>query len=238
MDIFLSRLHTQLRSARKTRAGATHAPEDVLIGYHKEYPRMPRLHLPQPLELDTLLSRALSTRRSFERGSTADPFPVGMLGTLLGLSVGMRDEKARHYPSAGALYPVETYVIGHTVKESAPGVFHYHPRAHALEQLSELESTFSTHDLTTTQNAPVGSALLVFTADWRRSSAKYGHLAYLHATIESGHMAQNVLLVATAISVFARPLAGFDDEKVAALLDLDTRIEQPLYAVLLGMRVL
>jgi hypothetical protein len=51
-------------------------------------------------------------------------------------------------------------------------------------------------------------------------------------------MAQNVLLVATAISVFARPLAGFDDEKVAALLDLDTRIEQPLYAVLLGMRVL
>ena len=197
---------------------------------------MPRVELPAPRALEITLSDALASRRSFHRGSTAEPFQEADVGTLLGLSLGVRSDGKRPYPSGGALYPVETYLVGRVIGSMPPGVFHYHPRAHALEVLWDLDSSFSTTDLTTTNGTPVGSALIVFTALWRRSSAKYGNLSYLHAIMEAGHAAQNILLVSAALSLHARPLAGFDDMQIAGLLDLDTRAEQPLYAVLIGTR--
>jgi nitroreductase len=47
-------------------------------------------------------------------------------------------------------------------------------------------------------------------------------------------MAQNILLVATALGLDARPIAGFDDEKVLSLLDIDPNLEQPVYMISLG----
>ncbi len=237
MDIFLSRLHAEIRATRRTRVGATHNPQDVPTGQHKEYPRMPRIILPAPTELTSTLPAALAARKSYQRGGAATAFDERTLGTLFGLSLGMRDKSSRHYPSGGSLYPIETYLLGLTTDGRAPGAYHYHPRAHALEHLWDLDPRFSTHDITTTPGVPVGSALIVFTALWSRSSAKYGHLSYLHGALEAGHMAQNVLLTATALSLLSRPLAGFDDEKVATMLDLDQRVEQPVYAILVSTRV-
>ncbi len=236
MNLFLSRLHADIRMTRRTRTGATHAPDTVPTGVHKEYPRMPSIQLTPPQRIHATLTEAITGRHSYHRDSTAHSFSLEQLSTLFGLALGMNNAEKRHYPSGGALYPVETYLLGHTVKERAPGVYHFHPKAHKLEHLWDLSTDFSTKDFTTTPTAPVGSALIVFTAVWARSSAKYGHLAYLHSAIEAGHMAQNVLLVATSLGLLSRPLAGFDDEKIVDTLDIDPRNEQPLYTVLIGTR--
>ena len=203
------------------------------MGTHKEYPRMPRMPLPAPEALALPLHEALRRRESFSICASERPLGAAEWGTLLGNALGMRDERRRHYPSGGALYPVETYVIG-TVLEGYPsGVFHYHPRAHALEFLWETPPSFAMSDVIRSANVALAPALMVFTAVWDRSDVKYGDLAYSHALIEAGHMAENLMLAATALSFGTRPIAGFDDATTAALLDLDERTEQPIYSLLL-----
>jgi SagB-type dehydrogenase family enzyme len=75
------------------------------------------------------------------------------------------------------------------------------------------------------------STLIVFTSVWKRSSAKYGELAYLHAHLEAGHMSENILLVGTALKLNVRPYAGFNDERIAELLDIDEENEQTVHSI-------
>jgi SagB-type dehydrogenase family enzyme len=230
---FLSRLHDDLRRARLTRRGATHRPSDVPRFTHKSYPRMEQVALPEPAHLSTSLAAALSERHSAFTGDPDTAISLQELGTLLGLSLRERKDKRRNYPSGGALYPVETYLITTAIEGSGPSAFHYDPTRHALENIGALPIGFDMKELAAHPPSLPLSALLVFTSVWQRSSAKYGDLAYLHALIESGHMSENILLVATALQLDARPYAGFNDDKIAALLDLDTSDEQPIHTVTL-----
>ncbi len=230
---FLSRLHQDLRNTRLTRRGATHRPEDVPRGIHKEYSRMERVLLPPPTPLTQDLSDVLAERSSYHEGNSESYLSLQEVSDLLGHALRKRPGSInRNYPSGGALYPVETYFITVGITgTSMSGVFHYHPSLHALEHLWQLPGGF---DIKTLARHPVPllfSSLVVFTAVWSRSSAKYGDLAYQHALLEAGHMSQNVLLVATATSVSARPYAGFDDERIVSLLDIDPDKEQPVHSI-------
>jgi len=233
MSTFISRLHEELRAARATRRGATMRPDAVPVGLHKEYPRMPRITLPQPKKITAGLDDVVRKRRSFSKAISSEGFTIKDIGTLLGLAIGTAEhEPLRNYPSGGALFPIETYLIGNVLRGRSPAVYHYHPKSHALEHLWDLPS-FSTRDITTTHSAPVGSALLIFAAVWERSSAKYGEFTYVHGLLEAGHMAQNIHLVATALGTKSRPIGGFDDAKVARLLDIGEH-EQAVYAIILS----
>jgi len=230
---FITRIHSYIRNTRTTRRGALVKPGAAPAGVHKEYLRMPRIQLPPPGALPLALHDALSQRTSFSACATERQLSLSELGTLLGNAVGMRDSTRRRYPSGGALYPVETYLIGAVLEGYPSGVFHYHPKAHALEFLWETPPTFSMSEVIRSANVALAPLLIVFTGVWNRSSMKYGDLAYSHGLIEAGHMAENILLVATSLSMATRPIAGFDDRVVEELLDLNTQIEQPIYSLLL-----
>ena len=75
------------------------------------------------------------------------------------------------------------------------------------------------------------SSLLIFTAVWKRSSAKYGDFTYTLALLEAGHMSENVILTAGALDLRTRPMAGFDDDRILSLLDLDPEEEQPVHTI-------
>ncbi len=233
---FISHIHAAIRNARVTRHGATMSAHDVPLGMHKTYPRMPQIMLPVPIKIDMALDQAIVARRSFNTTHAFRSFTQQELGTLLGVALGSAVHPLRHYPSGGALFPIETYLIGNVIEKYPPGVFHFNPTSHALEYLWNIKNNFSTHDITTTSGVPTGSALIVFTALWDRSAAKYGDLTYLHGAIEAGHMAQNILLSATALNIPARPIAGFQDDAIAEILDIDTDSEQVVYAVLVAPR--
>lgn len=207
-------------------------PSDAPTGAHKEYPRMPRIMLPQPRRLETPLYDAIGNRRSLRRNGIAQGLSDEVLGTLLGTALGVStNAPLRHYPSAGALFPIETYLVGYVRKDAAPGVFHYHPTTHALEHLWDMPADFKPLDMNTSSARIEGAFRIFFTAVWERSSAKYGDFAYSHALLEAGHMAQNILLVAEALSLSARPLAGFDDAFIADVLDIRAPYEQAVYSV-------
>lgn len=234
MNSFILRIHEQIRAALRTRRGATHAPKDVPRFLHKSYPRMPRIALPQPTPLTMRLDEALAARRSSETGDPNASYTKEEIGSLFSHALGARRDRHRNYPSGGALYPIETYLFTNMLEGVAPGAFHYEPTAHALEELCPLPPALKLVALTPNARPPL-SAVIVFTAVWERSSAKYGDLAYSHGMLEAGHMSENILLVAASLGLEARPMAGFDDALITKLLDLDLG-EQPVHTILLSKR--
>jgi SagB-type dehydrogenase family enzyme len=67
-----------------------------------------------------------------------------------------------------------------------------------------------------------------------RLESKYGERSYRFALLEAGHIAQNLLLAATAEGVAALPVGGFVEDKLNALLGLNGRDEFAVYLILLG----
>lgn len=233
---FLSRVHRDIRNALQTRRGATHDAKDVPTGTHKEYPRMEQVSLPLP-PIEASLTNTIDKRRSAQSGDPAKPLLIGELGALLGHALRKRESSvSRQYPSGGALFPIETYLITTSLNQTG-AVLHYNPTLHALERLWNVPHDFDIKALTRNPEWLLPNTLIVFTAVWSRSSAKYGDLAYQHALIEAGHMSQNILLLATALNLEARPYAGFNDDLIAELLEIDIEQEQPVHTVTITKKV-
>lgn len=194
---------------------------------------MRQVPLPEPNDISPTLKAVLTKRFSATGGDPSQALLLQEAGTLLGLSLRERANRTRNYPSGGALYPVETYLISTAMEGHAPGIFHYNPTTHALEQLCDLRPDFDIKSIASHPESLPVSTMVVFTAVWQRSSAKYGDLAYLHALIEAGHMSENILLVGTALGLQVRPYAGFNDDGIIELLDLNQENEQPIHSITL-----
>ncbi len=229
---FPFRIHEFLRKGRQTKHGVTHAPDAVAIKLHKEYPRMPRIELPLP-PLSADLSDVLRARKTLHHLTAGGSIDTTQLGSLLGHSLKAHEDGRRPYPSGGSLYPIETYLVGR-VADMGPGVFHYHPTSHALEHLWDLEPGFRMQSIFPNEKMEDASHAVIFTSRWFRTTAKYGDFGYLLAVLEAGHLAQNLLLVGTALQVTISPVAAFDDSFVSEALDLTEEVEQPVYALALS----
>ncbi|MEU5947265.1 nitroreductase family protein [Micromonospora sp. NPDC047465] len=75
---------------------------------------------------------------------------------------------------------------------------------------------------------------LFVVAELRRARARYGLRGYRFCAIETGHLAQNLLLAATALGRSAAPLGGFFDDELNHLLLLDGLDSSAFYALTLG----
>ncbi len=114
------------------------------------------------------------------------------------------------------------------------GVQYYNPRAHALEPhlAGDLRPDLSRAALSqdTVANAP---AVFVISAEVSRTAVKYGPRAERYCFLEAGHVAQNILLQATALELCGVPMGAFEDAEVARVLKLPPGF-QPLYLVAVG----
>lgn len=160
------------------------------------------------------------------------PLTTQELGTLFGSALARRKgDTSRNYPSGGALYPIETYLVAFSLSGLEPGVFHYHPTEHALERMWEIPPAIDMKTLVPKPDFLSPTALVVFTSVWKRSSAKYGDFTYTLALLEAGHMSENLLLVSAALGLETRPMAGFNDNALIHLLDLNDMNEQPVHSI-------
>lgn len=228
-------IHEYLRRARLSREGATTRPHTLPRGIAKEYPRMRQISLPHPETLAMQLEMALARRSSDFSRVAAAPLPLSTLGTLLGHALRSRPGgKKRPYPSGGALFPIETYLCG-SIGENNPAVYHYQPLTHALEYLWDMPRDAGLDTLVPGHpDAPRAPLCILLTARWDRTCAEYGDFGYLLGVLEAGHLAQNMLLVGTALNLVACPVEGFRDDVAGEWLDIDASREQPVYALLIG----
>jgi SagB-type dehydrogenase family enzyme len=172
--------------------------------------------LPSPATTGTIsLEKAIGERRSL-RAFRPDPLPIATIGQLLWAGQGVTSpDGKRAAPSAGALYPLELYVV--TPKQ----VMHYLPNGHQAQSraVSDLRSELKAAAV---GQSSVGAApvVIVVAAVPDRLSHRYGDKAEAFVQIEVGHAAQNILLQAAALGLAAVPVGSLDPSRVADTLAL------------------
>ncbi len=140
----------------------------------------------------------------------------------------------RTAPSAGALYPLEVYVVVGRVQDLEGGVYKYRPRAHQLTRINEedLRPALAAAALEQTWMNE-SAALLVFSAVSERTTRKYGHRGIRYVHMEAGHAAQNVFLQASALNIAAAVVGAFEDARVHRIMMMGAG-EQVLYLMPVG----
>lgn len=140
-------------------------------------------------------------------------------------------------PSAGAIYPLHIYLLIINT-EIRKGIYHYYFSNDYLDELV-IDNDFDKllDEIILIKNLESSPALyFIITSDMRDICLKYGDRGYRFALIESGHLAQNLLLMAENNNLNAIPLGGFFDKEIANLLKIDYSFEKPLYIIALGKK--
>ena len=142
-------------------------------------------------------------------------------------------EGRRTAPSAGALYPLEVFVIAGNVAGLPAGVYHYEPKAHRLAGTvsGDLRRGLASAALHQAWIADA-PAIIVVAAVHRWTRAKYGDRAERYVPIEAGHAAQNLCLQAVALGLGTTIVGAFADAEVKRLLGFAE--EEPLVLIPVG----
>lgn len=195
------------------------------------------ISLPQPrLDSSTPVEKALFDRRSV-RSFADESLSMEDLAQLLWAAQGITGRAGfRTAPSAGALYPLETYVVAGKVASLPPGIYRYLPEPHQLvgivsgDRRSDLASAALGQEAV--KEAP---ASIVFSAIYDRTTAKYRERGIRYVHMEAGHAAQNLCLQAVSLNLATVPIGAFFDEDVKRVMHLEGS-EQPLYILPVGRR--
>ncbi len=142
----------------------------------------------------------------------------------------------RTAPSAGALYPLELYLMAGNVEDLAPGAYHYNPTRHDLALVKAGDHRRELARAALGQDCVANSAaIILFAAVYPRTSAKYGQRATRYVHIEAGHAAQNVFLEATALGLGTVTVGAFEDEQVKRVGALPEH-HDPIYMMAAGRK--
>jgi SagB-type dehydrogenase family enzyme len=194
-----------------------------------------RISLPAPRQDSGFsLERALSERRSVrEFGNAA--LTQDEVSQLLWAAQGITSRDGlRTAPSAGALYPLELYLVAGHVENLDPGIYKYVSAGHKLMKIMAGDQRRKLAAASLGQDSVADAAVvLVFTAVERRTTRKYGSRGMRYVHIEIGHASQNVFLQATALGLRTVVVGAFEDGAVGELLHLPEG-EAPLYLMPLG----
>ena len=189
-----------------------------------------RIALPPPSTSGSIaLEHAIEQRRS-RRTFRPDPLPLVTIGQLLWAGQGITSlDGKRTAPSAGALYPLELYVV------TAAEVLHYLPEGHQAELRTQADLRPELKAAAFGQ-PHVGAApvVIVVAAVPERTRRKYGAQAEAFVQREAGHATQNILLQATARRLAAVPVGSLSPSAAAAALALPPG-QTVLYFVPVGL---
>jgi len=188
------------------------------------------IQLPDPSSQGSIsLEQALGNRESV-RSFNNQLLSLEQIGQLLWSGQGHRDALGlRTVPSAGALFPLELYLI------SEEGVYHYVPKGQRIEPHIEGDMRPSLSNAALGQECIAQApATFLLTAVFSRIETKYGkERAPQYIYLEAGHAAQNILLQATALGLAGVPVGAFNEEQVSVALQLP-REHYPLYFIPIG----
>jgi SagB-type dehydrogenase family enzyme len=219
------------------------SPNPRRIGTYKVYPNpLVRVDLPAPAQEGGMGLWTSLKERSSIRDYSQEELLLPEVSQLLWASQGITREQGewqfRTAPSAGALYPIETYLGVNRVEGLVGGLYHYEVRHHRLAFLREdpligMALTRAALGQTACQRAAL---VLVWTAVIARSARKYGERAYRYIYMDAGHAAQNVYLASTALGLGCCVIGAFFDDEVNTVLEIDGHEETTVYMATIGRR--
>ncbi len=205
----------------------------------KTYPDAERIELPGPkTEGGMPLWDAMNLRRS-ERDYGGNPVTMDELSQLLWAAQGITavdyGYRFRTAPSAGALYPIETYLGINRVPDITPGLYHYAVGEGNLELIKAGDLSRELADGALGQEmVESADVVFLFTAIFMRSAIKYRERGYRYVYLDCGHIVQNLVLAVTALGLSACPVAALYDQEINDIIGIDGEGESILYMASVG----
>ncbi len=183
------------------------------------------------------LEEVVARRRSI-RDFAPEPISQSQLSQILWAAHGLTDTSGRYraVPSAGAIYPLEIFVVSgkNGVEGMSAGIYHYDVAQHSLtlhhkgDMRLELARAALGEEII--YQAPVD---IVICAVYERTLRRYGARGERYVHMEVGHVGQNVYLQAAAVGLATVAIGAFYDEQVGEVLRLDKQYK-PLYIMPMG----
>src|SRR5579884_101148 len=203
----------------------------------KRYPGTEPIALPRELPAGEASAATLLSRGGHGPGPRLD---LRAVARLLFFSAGVTRRVAgiamRAAPSAGALYPIELYLVSGEIEGLEPGVYHFDPLAFALHRLRAGDQRGHLAAATAPELASTPASLLLTGIPWR-TVWRYGARGYRHLLWDAGTVLANLIALADGAGLPCHVLTAFCDAALAALLGLDRPgdlEEYPLAVVSLG----
>jgi len=181
----------------------------------------------------------ISQRGNATRRARLGPPTFSELSQLLWATQGITSREwgfeFRAAPSAGALYPIETYLVVNRVEEIPPGLYHYNIKEAHLILLKEghFGSDLS-HAGLGQEMLEEASCVFIWTAIVERSKWKYRERAYRYIYMDVGHIGQNLYLATTSLNLGCCTVGAFFDEEVDRLIGVDGKREISVYLGAVG----
>ncbi len=199
------------------------------------------ISLPPPiLESGPGLWKVLRERRSI-RDYSSTPLSLQDLSNLLWATQGITEKALapwyRTAPSAGALHPIDTYLVVNRVEGMEPGIYFFEVIEFSLTM--KRAGSFSGPVAQAALNQEIAqSAAVVFVwvAVIQRSRQKYRQRAYRYIYLDCGHIAQNLYLAATALGLGCCGIAAIFDDEVNDLVGVDGQEETAIYLATVGKK--
>jgi SagB-type dehydrogenase family enzyme len=195
------------------------------------------IQLPAPQHTSaTSVEQALTERHSV-RQFAEESVTLEEMGQLLWAAQGVtrpQAERPSHWPpewqwmggrrtapSAGALYPLEVYLVAGNVDGIDPGLYRYVPLEHSLEPVGAGDMRETLTGASLRQAAIAGApAVLVIAAVYQRVAVKYKERGTRYARIEVGAVAQSVYLQAETLDLGTVLIGAFTDADIKEVLGL------------------
>jgi len=207
---------------------------------YRSYPSSKLVQLPTKIEeAKTPLSEVLHKRKSV-RTFSSKSMSLADLAFLLWSSTGIQrvenGYEFRTAPSAGALYPIETYLVVNNVEGLESGIYHYNIQNHTLEELKtgSLGGVLA-HAALDQKMCSSASVVFVWTAIFQRSKWKYSQRAYRYVYFDAGHIAGNLALAAVSINLGSCEIGAFFDDEVNSLVGVDGKEESAMLLCTVGL---
>lgn len=204
--------------------------------HYKEYARFNKVNFDTSTypPLTSSLGKILLTRKS-DREFSTKKLRLEQLEQILFYSAGINTSKTRTWPSAGARYPIETYIMANRVEGLKKYSHHYNVKRNLLEELFEIENYAAIAEAITNQEwAEKSAALIILSAVFDRTRIKYGDRGYRYCLLEAGHIGQNIYLVSNAAGVKCCAVGGFCEQAINNHLELDGLSESAVYILAIG----
>jgi SagB-type dehydrogenase family enzyme len=146
-----------------------------------------------------------------------------------------REMAFRAASCTGARYHLELYLVAGDLPGLAAGVYHYSPSEHALRCLrpgdwrGALASASGAHP-----DVVAAPLTFVVASEFWRNAWRYQERSYRNCWWDVGTMLANTLAVANSLALPASVVAGFADDAVNALVDIDGEREAAMALVPIG----
>jgi SagB-type dehydrogenase family enzyme len=182
------------------------------------------------------LLRDRRSRRQYDPGGNLKKDHLSiLLWATQGVTSKYGEFLFRTAPSAGGLYPVETYLFLRAVEGLEPGIYHFRAHVFDLELLKKGDYSRELANAALGQMIVMGAqTTFIWSAVVERSRWKYRQRAYRYIYLDAGHIAQNLYLAAEALGLGACAIGALFDDRVNSIIGVDGIEETVIYMATVG----